>query len=88
MNLKEFLRPTGRKLILAVVLVSASLLYQRPNYCSDATCYPRGFPLPFADEFSGTLRTGQLHYPGYLAIDFIFWFAIACVIAHVARRKQ
>jgi len=80
MDWEEFLKPTKWNLMLLVILVSLSILYQRPNYCFDANCYPRGFPLPFIDDFQGSLRIMQEKYIVYFLVDIIFWYFISSIV--------
>ena len=76
MDWKEFFKPTKWKLLVSVALVALSLFYKRPNYCFDANCYPRGFPLPFVDEVAGSLNIAHGKYISFFVIDIIIWFLV------------
>lgn len=88
MNLKEFLKPTLIKILVTIILIFSSLLYKRPNYCFDANCYPRGFPLPFVDEMISGLRVAHEKYIGYFLIDFVVYFLLSCVIIHIFNKLK
>ncbi|MEK6984314.1 MAG: hypothetical protein AABX33_07105 [Nanoarchaeota archaeon] len=86
MDFKDYLKPSARKIVLTLFLAFLSLLYKRPNYCFDANCYPRGFPLPFADEISGGLKIAHQKYIGYFLIDFILFFLLVSLVYYIFNR--
>ena len=88
MDLKDFVKPNTKKIVLTLILSFLSLLYKRPNYCFDINCYPRGFPLPFADELYNGLRIAHQKYISYFLVDLIFYFLLVCLIYHIFKTKK
>ena len=84
MNLKEFLRPTWKKILLTLIILLSTLFYIVPcpsEKFEILDCIEEcdGFPLSLSHFWiCGVTNTGRdIYYHSFL-INSIFWYLISC----------
>ncbi|MFH0832638.1 MAG: hypothetical protein V1900_02895 [Candidatus Aenigmatarchaeota archaeon] len=85
MKLKEFLKQSGLKVVLTLILLIASSVPDISVQCPGCVREAHGFPLDLYG-LPGCEPTPTSNCPGYmihysgLLVDVIFWYLIACLI--------
>jgi len=84
MNLKEFLKPDWKKMIVTIVLLGVSFLYIHQVF-EEGVNIEYGLPLPsIAKIYPSLVEFGQplqLYYtplPVGFAVDLVFWYLVSC----------
>ncbi len=85
MKLKEFLKPTIWKVIIFIILLILTSVFNYATYCPECTRAAYGFPLALY-ELPGCKPVSAEGCPGYrviysaLIVDLIFWYLVSCLI--------
>ena len=93
MNIKEFLKPTNKKVIISVVLsiiLFSSLTYWQSfeNYSMVGGPNQTGFPFAYHAYGCWPSKCVDEFYLGAFFIDIIIWFVISYLISSLLIRKK
>lgn len=86
MNIKQFLKPDKKRIVLVIIFLGLSLLYLTTEPVLDTIVNDLGGPLHYlkiSKEMIGTNDTSPPVFEFFyinLLIDIIFWYLISCFI--------
>jgi len=102
MDYKKLLMPAPSQMMLFIVLLIFSVLYQSGNVATDATSVSGGFPLPFytksvcgdpcitaEDVASGTTaKISERYFFLNLGIDVIVLYMVSAILIFIYRKNR